>query len=420
MKFLINLCAHDGIKSMYTGVATMVNRYIDSICDILKEKNIDYELNLFTPEYKENSFGFSKKIFEKNMKVEKGKIIEVSNGSDGEINFGGVENWHTLSQNTANLINAIDFSKYDKVLTIFNDAPFMELMGLLEVSDKHYKVWIPHSTVKIHEVDSAISEVKDESYDFRLNLEEKLIAHINHNQREYVGFICEFMRNHLIKDYILNHKKAVLITNGELLDKQEKIEETPKNAELFKEIENQNCILFSFGRAEKYKNLEGTMLLGRQLGIKAVVIAQEYFKGQPITERYKKLAAETDTKLYINPPFSFAKYILTNFKNKIIFVYPSHKEPMGLIVNEIRKLNKGNILIVANNAYGLKEQIQNGKNGLILNIDEYEKNAKIIKKYLDERKMKKMCKNSLVLLKNKYDMKKNMVRFLSKTMEVKL
>ena len=71
MKLLINLCAHDGIVSHYTGVGTMVKRYIKTISKILKERNIEYELNLFTPEYVENSFGYSQqtKILHNTLKI---------------------------------------------------------------------------------------------------------------------------------------------------------------------------------------------------------------------------------------------------------------------------------------------------------------------------------------------------------------
>lgn len=48
MKLLINFCAHDGIISHYAGVGTIVRRYIESINYLLKEKNIEYYVNLFT------------------------------------------------------------------------------------------------------------------------------------------------------------------------------------------------------------------------------------------------------------------------------------------------------------------------------------------------------------------------------------
>ena len=59
MKLLINLCAHDGIISHYTGVGTIVKRYIKMFQIILEKRMYEYEINLFTPEYNSNSFGYS-------------------------------------------------------------------------------------------------------------------------------------------------------------------------------------------------------------------------------------------------------------------------------------------------------------------------------------------------------------------------
>ena len=59
MKLLVNLCAHDGIISHYAGVGTIVKRYIEAFTTILNKKNIDYDLNLFTPEYYAGCFGYS-------------------------------------------------------------------------------------------------------------------------------------------------------------------------------------------------------------------------------------------------------------------------------------------------------------------------------------------------------------------------
>lgn len=77
MKLLINLCAHDGIISHYTGVGTIVDRYIQTFNYILsKEIDIEYQLNLITPEYNKNSFGYSN-IYEKRHSQIKNSKIQV-------------------------------------------------------------------------------------------------------------------------------------------------------------------------------------------------------------------------------------------------------------------------------------------------------------------------------------------------------
>ena len=74
MKLLINLCAQDGIVSHNSGVGTMVKRYIYVFTKLLKGKNIDYKINLFTPEYNEGGFGYSSSTKEYNKNW--GKVLK--------------------------------------------------------------------------------------------------------------------------------------------------------------------------------------------------------------------------------------------------------------------------------------------------------------------------------------------------------
>ena len=78
MKLLINLCAHDGIISHYTGVGTIVDRYIRTFDYLLnKMTDVEYKLNLITPEYNKDSFGYSK-IYDKNHRqIKNSQIIQI-------------------------------------------------------------------------------------------------------------------------------------------------------------------------------------------------------------------------------------------------------------------------------------------------------------------------------------------------------
>ena len=86
---------------------------------------------------------------------------------------------------------------------------------------------------------------------------------------------------------------------------------------------------------------------------------------------------------------------------------------MGLIVNEARKLNKDNIMIVANNVGGLTEQIDDTVDGLLVDLDDIDNSALKIKKYYSKDDMIRMNKNSQRVLREKYDLVKNMRIFLT-------
>lgn len=412
MKLLINICSHDGIISYYTGVGTMVKRNIKALIKYASDNNIDYHINLITPEYNPDSFGYSEKTYNEHLSLKNTSIIQISNGSNGKINYGTPNHFIKLSENTAEFINNIDISSYDKVITLLHDTTMAGVIERLNVDSKHKKVWIPHSTVKIHKVDSAI-EGSENFYKDREDLEQSAIDYINKDENSYIGAICEYVKEHLVNDYNLDENKALMITNGEIFD--DKVLSFSKECdELYKKIDELDSILISFGRAEEYKNLECTMALGKEIGIDTVVIAQSYYKEQPILDEYRSIAKENNTHLYIDPPFDFSKYILNNFDKPIIALIPSKREVMGLIVNELRKLNRDNILVVANSVGGLVEQIEDGVDGVLVNLDNIIESKEKILKYFNVDKMKELNKNAQITLKNKYDYIKNFNEFISK------
>lgn len=413
MKLLINICSHDGIISHYNGVGSMTIRYIKVFKKLCDDLNIDYELNLFTPEYCINSFGYNEKLHKEHKSIKNCHIYQIDNGSNGEINFGTIENWQLLCHNTAKIINNIDKTKYDKVLTICNDTPFCCLINELIPTDNHLKVLVLHSSIKIHKVDSAIED-SNERYNERLNWELKGINFINNEKNSYVGTICNYFKNHLINEYGLKKEHTLDLTNGELLYENNKYNYTEESKELFKEIQDYKSLIISYGRAEEYKNLTAAFKLGKEMNIPGVVIGQLYYKGQPIEEEYKKDAIKYGGKLYIDPPFDLPKYILNNFKGNLICLIPSKEEIMGLIINEVRRLNKDNILIVANNIGGLKEQITTGYDGVLVDLNNIKEASEIINKYFNSTDIKNMSINSQKTIKEKYDFYKIAKQFLER------
>lgn len=411
MKLLINICSHDGIVSHYNGVGTMTIRYIDTFTKELDKLHIDYDLNLFTPEYGEKSFGHNEELHNYHKNMKNTHIYQIDNGSNKSINFGTIDNWKKLCKNTSKIINKIDMTKYDKVLTLCNDTTYCCLINLLKNEDNHIKVLILHSSIKIHKVDSAIEE-SEKFYNDRLNWELEGINYINNEKNSYVGTICNYFEKHLIKEYNLNKNKIIRIYNGEILDSKDNHKYSQETKEIFKELENYNSLIISYGRAEEYKNLDFCFKLGKKLNIPSVVIAQLYYKGQPIEEEYKKSAQKYNGHLYIDPPFDLAKYILTNFKGKIICLVPSKEEIMGLIINEVRKLNKDNIMIVSNNTGGLKEQITSTYDGILINTNNLTKAKDLILKYFTDTDIKRMSINGYNTLTQKYDFSKTVKEFI--------
>lgn len=412
MKLLINICSYDGISTHYCGVGTIIKRYIKSVICYCNNNNIDYHLNLYTTESYDYTLGYNKDLYEYHLSLSNTKIYKVSNGSNGDTNFGTINNWRELSKNTARLINNLDISEYDKIITLIHDTPYCDLIKMLNMYNNHYIIWIPHSTVKIH---GYSSDEKKSNYDLenRYLYEQSAVDYINSNNNLFLGACGNFIGNHMITEYNLNSNKLLKIFNGELLNESNTVEYNTINKELFDEIKDYSEILLSFGRAEKYKNLESTMLLGKEMNIKTVVIAQSYYKGQPIINEYIRLAKKTNTNLYVDAPFTFPHYILNNFNNRIILLIPSKKEIMGLVINEVRKLNRDNIIIVANDIDGLKEQITDTHDGLLVDLNNLDESRKKINNFLHDDIIAKMNLESQKTLNLKYNFYNNFSKFMN-------
>lgn len=415
MKLLINLCGHDGIISHYAGVGTIVRRYIDSIDYLLNKKNIEYYLNLFTLEFNEDSMGYNKKIWDEHSNLRNSSLYICSNNTNGETSFGNINNWKCASNNVANLINNINFDDYDYVITLANDTPFAGLLGCIKETPNSIKVWIPHSTGKIYDEDMSLSD-ENQTHSERIKWEQDAIDYINKHNNNYLISTGKYIGKHIIKEYLLDKSKNINIINGELLYRDNIYEENNRMKEILLELEQYDSIIMSLGRAERYKNLDKTMLLGKKLGIKPVVITQQYFENQPIVFEYKELAKITNTNLYVDEPFSLPQYIIKYYKKKIIMLIPSEREIFGLVINEMRRFNKDNVLIVANKRGGLVEQINDGKDGLLVDLNDINGSSDKICKYFDNDIMKKINKNGQKRLVEDYDLIKNFDSFFKKVL----
>ena len=415
MKLLINLCAHDGIISHYAGVGTIVRRYVEVIRKILSEKNINYHLNLFTLEFNEKSMGYNKELWDYHASLENTSLYILSNGTNGETSFGNIENWLISSKNVSNKINEINFSDYDYVLNVCNDTPFAYLTTLIKTEKNSVTVWIPHSTGKIYNEDMSLSNEKL-TINERVKMEQDVIDYINNHNNTYAISTSIYIRNHLFNSYGLIKTKTIDLINGELLFRNNLYVENKRIYEIFKEVNNYDSIILSLGRAERYKNLDKTMLLGNQLKIKPIVITQQYFAGQPIIKEYEELAKKTNSLLFVDEPFFLPQYIVKNYNKPMILLVPSEREIFGLVINEMRRFNKNNVLIVANDRGGLHEQISDGIDGVLVDLNDIDGSANKIRKYFDEKTIRKMNVESQKKLKNNYDLEKNFDAFFKKVL----
>lgn len=357
--------------------------------------------------------GYNKELWDYHSSLDNTSLYILSNGTDGETSFGNIENWLLASKNVANEINKINFSDYDYVLNLCNDTPFAYLVTLIKNEKNSITAWIPHSTGKIYDEDMSLSDEKL-TINERVEMEQDVIDYINNHNNTYAISTGIYIRNHLINSYGLINN--IDLINGELLFRNNVDTENNRIYEIFKEVNNYDSIILSLGRAERYKNLDKTMLLGSKLGIKPIVITQQYFEEQPIVKEYKELAKKTNSLLFVDEPFFLPQYIVKKYNKPMILLIPSEREIFGLIINEMRRFNKDNVLIVANDRGGLHEQISDGIDGVLVDLNDIDSSANKIRKYFDEETIKKMNFESQKKLNNNYNLEKNFDLFFKKVL----
>lgn len=415
-KKIVNLLAHDGITSCYSGVGTIARSYIKVLTELSSEYS--FTLNLFSPAYNTDAFGYNARVRDENNKLVKrsgGKIYYLNNGSSGSLNYGYVNNWKLLCQSAQEIITKLSVDK--PIYNIAFDTPFAGLSPFINqaMSNSNFKtLWLPHSTVKIHKIDSAITQPKEYER-IRRQWEMEAIKIANRNKQFFIGLIGNYMANHLVHDYGLNPKKGIAFTNGVLIGNKQ----TKPNPSILEKIglNSSDKFILSFGRAEYYKNFDFTIRLGGLLiqdGYKAVLIASPYSPLDPILEHYRGLIKRHNKQCILldDSPFELSHILMCLPQCRAIIV-PSTAEPFGLIPEEARLLNNPKLLTVVSNVGGLTEQINDGYDGIYININNLEESYQKILAYLKNEAMVKMlAMNGFCTLNKNYDLRKNIKKGL--------
>ncbi len=422
-KINLNICAHDGITSLYTGVGRIAYDSVRVLC----RKNIlgiPYRVNVITGKYNNNCLGFQENIREdtrESVRRTGGDLYECFNYSNGDVSYGNIKNWQAVSVSAATILKSISELYPQSVnINICLDTPFAQVPNIMlqmgKNMSKHRTIWIPHSTVKIHKVDSAIQEERD-YYNIRAGWEQEVIDLASKNKYVYIGYVGEFMKKHLIKEYSANISKLLDFTNG--LDLK-----NPRFTRRYQEkevidilniyrIPLDKPLIVSFGRLEDYKGFEYTIKVGGMLekkGVQTVLIAQPYHQADPIISEYKNLFRKYNPHgIFISEyPFDLPHKIL-QWKNTKILLVPSVAEPFGLVPEEGRLYRRKQLAIVTSKTDGFLEQIDDGVDGFMLNFDDLKLAADRLIKILDlpPSEIEMINQKGYLRAISKYDLEKN-------------
>lgn len=432
-KIAVVYIAHDGFTSLYTGVGTVARDFLFSFPEVVKQikkkKNeINIELFVATLKYKKECFGFSPEVRNQTLQfIKKQKnihLVELINGSSGTKSYGYIDLWKNACVSSATFIYTLSqLKKYEKIIVICVDTPFTQVANyyLAQYSDKRITfVWLPQSTVLIHRVDSGLGKTKVKNYiKERYDWERGVIDLANHNQQVKVGYIGEFMRNHLQQEYGARETSLISLKNGLFFKRLNKNKLSQKKlAVIIRKlgVPINRPLIFAFGRAESYKGLDLVIKnadeLIRKYGYFVFILASPYSMDDPYLNVLNKLASryKPDIKIVYALDFITPHYLM-QWKNTKIIALLSRAEPYGLIPTEARYYRNPNSVILTSDLDGFKEQVENGKNGFKTPLDDnlirnsFAKIARLSKKKIStisDQGYKKATENSQVEINSRF------------------
>ncbi|WP_310728626.1 glycosyltransferase family 4 protein [Streptomyces sp. N2A] len=409
-KLGIIICAHDGISSIYGGVGAATDAYFESIAQLQRELHAEYEIRAWaiTPRIADSNAGFSRAQLQKIRHICQetgGDVLECCHVSDGVDQYGDARNWAVTSPTAALLAyQVLKEYKPDDAVVIAECTPFAKTPTILrrhvDFDINLHAVWLPHSTTLIEE--------RGRYSTARLNFELNAVRSINAAPGLFVGYIGSYMRDHLERDYGVQPTKLTPMLNG-IAEKAVPVypQDEIRSALLQRSIPVDKSIIFSFGRGMPYKGFDIFMRAARELDeldchfvLQAAVPSMDF----PIVADLKELQNPNITLLF-DLDFALPRQLMQWDKTELVAVL-SRVDAQSLVPMEVRSYGKA--LILVSNRDGLPQQVHDGQDGFVtdLQVDEVARTMREILRLPRARKAE-IAAAGARLVQEKYDISKN-------------
>lgn len=387
MKNGIFFLTYDGYYNFTSGIGTQTKTFLGGV-DLYYGKYSkiygDFEVNLIVPKFDKTVYGYNEQdICWANEIIAKfgGKVYICNSELDkAGSDFWTSSNWERVSRSAASIIGK-EHRKYKKNIIIAVDPPFLQTARYVfddqKISSEIQAVNLMYTSAYIHD-----REVSQERLEWeRVGLES---AHKYKNIK--VGDVCDYMRDHLIKYYGVAEDSFVPYHSSLFLE-DDYFDEMSQD-EILSILRKNNIpiekdIIFAFGRSAWVKGfdilIKGMGLVGDNVHL--VLLATE---SEDRIEEYKALIREERVSCTILTTFSRElSSALCQYTGCKIVVCPSRREPFSNIPLEVGLWAKnGGPIVLASNIGGYIQQINNGENGFIFDINNHNNLANKIKMIL--------------------------------------
>lgn len=371
---------YDGAINSTCGVGVLSRFFINAVPKVIKEKLDDQRelsFHVIAIDLTKSAHGYSDSILaetEASVQQSNGHLWLISNGTDGNENYGHRHNWERASKNAADRIEELS-KEYDHVIAFLVDTPFLQVPLLARErgvdSDSITYVLVPHSDVYSHFPDNIPQD--------RLEWEAEAFHAASVLGNVYLASTSRFLTGLLARTYDIEDSKIINLQTGLNLS-DPKFDELDDQdiAEKLNEykIPTDKRIVFSVARAVPYKGFEALIeafkLLHDSYADTHLVFIASPFRNSPsnvntLQKMIDELGLNESCTAIYNLDMELPRYICQWANTKIV-AQLSYREPFGMVPEEVRvwAKNKGPI-VLASNVDGFVEQVTDGVDGYLTN-----------------------------------------------------
>ncbi|MCL5959419.1 MAG: glycosyltransferase family 4 protein [Chloroflexi bacterium] len=379
----------EGIQTFGGGVASVTRGHLGAMPRLQEElgksgiKLTPYFLEIaYAKNHERRDPAFQKKA-EEEVKKLGGKIEYLVNFSEGYLpkapwgvgDLGAMDNWKTAS--AAGAAIALNIAQHHDLSVIYcHDSLFALAPIYITLQDDAFgarvvAIYVMHSTALTHEMPLPNPD--------RIMVECAGVQWAKVKPDCKLGYISEFMSEHVARDYGARPEDMVPTGNG--INPSDPYFRLRPRDHIIGKLKEYNIpidkpLVFSWGRAVEYKRYDVLLEAAAKLKGKAHPVIM-------VTPRWEKLV-DLSQALGLDTTFVFAfdpelVACLLQWENTIAAASLAYREPFGLTPIEIRMhARKSGPMCVVSDTGGLAEQVHDGVDGFVTRQDDPADVARVI------------------------------------------
>jgi len=420
----------EGVNTWVAGVGSVINGNMAALPEVvteLKKQGVELSVYFATPAATPEVRGWNTGQIEKAQRVADltgGEVVFLPNYTDGSDNFGALDQWKVISAAGTELAYRIAKTHDKTVVLAHSSHPFALAPVYIDMQADVLGV----DVVSIYTIHS--TAIQDRTFQFkgakypdnqRIMVEALAVQWAKFTDRIKLGCISHYMGRHLVAEHGAHEDCLVPTLNGidtsdphfALIPEDRKLAVLKENG-----VPLDEPLFFSWGRFVPEKGFDIFLEAASKAGCVHPVLVGMMDHSPEYPQKLMKLADELpgERTVIVKRDWDLVASILQWKNTVLVGVVSRYDEPHGLVVNETRlHAREGGPVVMVSNRGGLPEQVTDGVDGLIVDIDDVDSVAAKIRDFmaLPAEVRDEMRCNALRTIEERYSFKRNIIQTLA-------